>query len=100
MTIKKDLIEIYNHFGQKNQRTHLVSECYEYIRAVQETNNNLSWCLRGRDIDKENAVIDETADLFILAYQHYLTDHRVRDRVNFKIERTKERIKSGYYDEL
>ena len=89
-----DLIDIYNHFGSEGQRLKLVEECGELFTAVKNTYFEVG----GTPEEKEDAIIDESADVFIVACQHYLTNPKIRDRVDFKINRTKERIKSGYYN--
>ena len=94
--MRKDLIDIYNHFGADNQRLKYIEECGELFTAIKSTNSIFNG-IGGTAKEKENFVIDEMADVFIVAYQHYLTNPKIQEKVDFKINRTKERIKSGYY---
>lgn len=82
---------IYNTFGRDPQQKKLVEECRELIDAINQFyaeqpafRNNFN-------------VAQEIADLFILTAQFYFNHKQVRDIVNYKLHRTEERIKSGYY---
>ena len=88
--MRKDAIDIYNHFGVEKQRDKLQEECFECLSAIEMYNENPT---------KENydCMIDEMADDFFIAYQHYLAIPEVRARVEFKIQRTKERIVNKFY---
>ena len=74
--ITKKLDEIYNHFGKDAQLEKLSEECNEFIM----------------DNDKE-----EIADVFIVAAQLVLNNPELMGIVEFKINRTLERIKDGFY---
>ena len=73
----KDLRYIFEHFGAENQKQKLIEEAKEYI---QDQNEN------------------EVADVFIVSLQLYLHSKKVQRAVDYKIQRTVERIKENYYD--
>lgn len=79
-----DLIQIYHHFGKDAQDSKFYEECNELLNAY--------------DLGVRKDVIEEKADVFILAYQHYLMSPEVQIVVEEKIKRVFERIKSGYYE--
>ena len=73
----KDLRYIFEYFGAENQKQKLIEEAKEYI---QDQNK------------------DEVADVFIVSLQLYLHSKKVQRAVDYKIQRTVERIKENYYD--
>ena len=75
-SIKPSIEKICDHFGFDNQLAKLDEECSEYIES--------------RDPQ-------EIADVFIVAFQLVSKSEVLRELVNQKIERTLERIESGYY---
>ena len=81
----KDLTTIYNHFGQENQLKKLVEEANELLNHT----------------DRDN-YIEELADVEVVLRQliNALNDNQASkffDIVDKKINRTLERIGSGYY---
>jgi len=84
--IEKDLIAIQKNFGTDRQESKLYEELNELLIAI--------------DSGVKKDIIDEKADTFIMLFQEYLTNKAIQKRVVEKIERTQERIKSGYYEQI
>jgi len=68
---------IHRHFGNENQRRKLVEEAREYIEAEND---------------------EEAADVFVVAMQLYMNSVEIRKIVKAKVDRTLDRIVSGYYE--
>jgi len=83
---ESDLKKIYKHFGAKAQVEKLVEEINELINEIKKT-----------PIDYES-FFWECADVFIMLYQFALHDEDFNQKILFKIDRTLDRIKTGYYD--
>lgn len=100
------MLEIFNHFGYRNQLKKLSEECFEFIESVYDFENVLKYEL---DNDKETFVkckshlTEELADMMLLLGEFnakYGIDSDEFDAVfDTKVERTLDRIENGYYDE-
>lgn len=95
--MKKDLIDIFNHFGYETQIKKLHEECVELktiLEKMIQTDNPLEI------YSLVDNFIDEVADNLLLilqfAYGAHLED-KISERLEFKKNRTKDRIKSGFY---
>lgn len=88
MSLSKDTKYIANHFGKSKQRLKLYEEVNELMEAVQYG------CRKN--------ILDEMADVIIMIKQHMhfnkITDDDLQERIEFKIVRTLDRIKTGYYE--
>jgi len=82
--MRDDLLKIYNHFGKEPQLSQWYEEAVELLDAIDNGN--------------KSDVLNEMADNCVMAFQHYMTDAKLRAKVDEKIKRTLERIKSGYYE--
>ncbi len=71
------LKDIWNHFGELNQRDKFMEEVKEYIESGEKL---------------------EISDIIVLALQIFIHDKEVRDGVFFKTDRTENRIKEEYYE--
>lgn len=84
----KKLIKIYNHFGQETQMKKLIEEANELAEAVKSGNTD--------------HIAEEIADLMVLIEQIMIAfpilSNRVNSEFSYKIERTLDRIESGYYE--
>lgn len=85
---KEKLVEIYNHFGEKTQLEWMMQECGEVITAISKFRVGL--------IDKDK-VLEEIADVLVVANQIRLAHEEVDPIIDEKIDRTMDRIKSGFY---
>lgn len=84
--------EIADNFGIRNQQLKLIEECSELIKEL------------ALDVAKDRNITDKTiseiADVNILINQIlYLSNSKdkLKQQIEFKLERTIKRIKEGYY---
>lgn len=86
--MKEKLLKIINHFGIRNQLKKLNEECYELIEAV--------------NYYELKEIIEEVADVQVLLNEikaYYGISNEIEEKVMlYKIDRTLERIESGYYE--
>ena len=78
--LQQTAIQIINHFGVDPQ----IKKMYEEIQELLE-------------IKSHEEEIDEMADCFFILLQHYLINPEMQKRVDFKVQRTLDRIESDYY---
>ena len=83
--INKKLDFIYNHFGNTNQFDKLAEECAEYLKAYHKKD--------------ELNMLDEAGDVYVVSAQLFQNNEVVRDTVEMKVNRTMNRIDSGFYGE-
>lgn len=88
-----DLIEIFNYFGYETQRRKLIEEVNEFLDEI---------LLFEKGIGNIEKIEEEFADVMILLNQfreaYELVTGCVLGYQVQKIERTKERIRAGYYE--
>ena len=100
--MEKDLLKIIEHFGVNNQQRKLAEEVFELQEAITEYRYDenkiypeVEKCLKGH-------IAEEIADICVILRQfmeHYdITQDEISDRMADKINRTLERIESGYYE--
>jgi NTP pyrophosphatase (non-canonical NTP hydrolase) len=86
--MKNKLMKIYLHFGLRKQLKKLSEECYELIEAML-------------DEDREH-IKEEIADVQVLLNQfkeyHEIYDDEIVEMMEYKIDRTLDRIEEGYYE--
>lgn len=82
--MRDDLIKIYDYFGKDAQLSKWQEEANELLDAI--------------DSGIKADILDEQADVCVIAFQHYMIDAKLRAKVDEKIKRTLDRIKSGYYE--
>ena len=91
--MEEDLLKIFNNFGSKTQRKKL---CEEFMELQDE----LFYIYDFGD-DREN-LLSEVADVLILvlqfAYEYGYDNEEIVKQMKYKINRTLERIESGYYE--
>ncbi|MCP3679625.1 MAG: hypothetical protein GY782_04905 [Gammaproteobacteria bacterium] len=81
---EENLKYIFNHFGEKVQVQKLQEEIEEYLNSF--------------DFDNE---IEELADIYVVLTQLIKFAEfgdLIKDKIDYKINRTIERIESGYYE--
>ena len=92
---KDKMITIVNNFGIRNQLKKLSEEVFELQEAVINYDVN-------NDKDNMNNIIEELADVTNLTNQikHYynIEESNLNDVLDYKVNRTLERIQSGYYN--
>ena len=92
--MEKDLLKIIEHFGVNNQQRKLQEEVFELNEAITsfQLGGNLSY----------DEIEEEIVDVMILLKQffHYyeLNDYKMKQIEKQKVQRTLERIESGYYE--
>lgn len=106
--MEKDLLKIIEHFGVNNQQRKLQEEVFELQEAItkyEEFNNRIE-DLAIYDIDetelKKEHIIEELVDVMVILkevqYIYKINREDIRKIMKNKINRTLERIESGYYD--
>ncbi|MDF2563751.1 MAG: hypothetical protein K0Q53_146 [Massilibacillus sp.] len=91
--IDKDLKTIANHFKYDNQKSKTIEEAEEFLEALEEYHNN-------KNVKNLEHLTEEIADLEIcLSQLKYLIgiNQYVEEVKQQKIQRTLERIETGYY---
>lgn len=86
---KQKLKKIFKHFGEETQLEWMMQECGEVVTAISKYRVGL--------IDKEK-VLEEIADVLVVANQIRLAHDEVDPIIDEKINRTMDRIESGYYN--
>ena len=92
--MKEDLLKIIEHFGINNQQRKLHEELFELNEAITiyEQGNNQS-C---------DDIVEEIADVCVILRQfmgiYNITQDEISEKMANKINRTLERIESGYYE--
>ena len=107
------LIAIAKYFGVETQETKLMEECSELIQAVAKLHGKLLQIAKDQTNDKEaeydklelddlvENVVEEMADVQILIQQIaflYEAEAELDYDIEYKINRTINRIKNGYYE--
>ena len=86
--MKNKLERIFLHFGLKKQLLKLAEECLELIEAMLEN-------------DREH-IKEEIADVMVIASEfkefYEITDTELIEMMEYKIDRTIDRIDEGYYE--
>ena len=105
--MEKDLLKIIEHFGVNNQQRKLQEEVFELNEAITryefaEDDNTIEGQYRWDMNFFKEYITEEIVDTMILLkqFQHYYKINRedIRKIMKNKINRTLERIESGYYD--
>ena len=83
---------IAEHYGRDTQEAQAVSELSELLYVLTRRKSQ-------RGIDWKNELIDEMADCKVMIQQlltlHGIEPDELNERINFKLNRQLERIKSG-----
>ena len=103
--MEKDLLKIIEHFGINNQQRKLQEEVFELQEAItQREYPALSRDKKPTELklfEKEH-IAEEIADICVILRQfmecYDITQDEITEKMVEKIERTLERIESGYYE--
>lgn len=103
--MKEDLLKIIEHFGVNNQQRKLQEEIFELQEAIttHELKKSVEYEIPLTEIigTKEH-IIEEIADICVILRQfmeyYDITQDEISERMANKINRTLERIESGYYE--
>lgn len=98
-------LEIFNHFGYKNQLKKLNEECFEFIESIYDFENILKYELddnKNEFVKCKSHLTEELVDMLLLLAEftekYNIDENEINKIFNMKIERTLDRINSGYYD--
>lgn len=101
----KPYLDIMNHFGYRNQMKKLNEECFEFIEAVDNYEDLLAFVedATPHDVDLVRSfVVEEMGDMLILLTEFIARYHIKKEELDatmdYKLDRTLERIKSGFYE--
>lgn len=87
-------LDIINHFGEKTQCKKLMEEAFEFVETVYEYDT--------KDIKTREHLVEEMGDILILLTEFiakYEIEKQELDKIiDYKLNRTLDRIKTGYYD--
>ena len=103
--MEKDLLKIIEHFGVNNQQRKLQEEVFDLQEAIitHELKKSVEYEIPLTEIigTKEH-IAEEIADVMLLLEQfklHYdITSKEITNIFWNKVDRTLERIESGYYE--
>lgn len=87
--MKAKLLRIFNHFGIETQKRKLNEECYEFLQAVCEWQNNPTAA-------NVLHIAEELADCLVVLkqFQHHfgIDEQTIKEWCDYKTERTLARI--------
>lgn len=85
------LADAIMRYGQEAQLDMCIEECSELTKAICKYKRN-------KCMDTVDAIIDETADVIIMATQAAMIFglSRVKDRIKFKVERLNRRLEGNH----
>ena len=102
-------LDIINHFGYRNQMKKLNEECYEFLEAVdiyedawlEQGGENPYYTVAEMMIFRDH-IVEEMGDILILLTQfiakYDITKEELDKVMDFKLDRTEERIVTKYYE--
>lgn len=100
----KSYLAIIEYFGVRNQMKKLNEECFEFLEAVDNYEDELAFHLGGSGCDNmcREHVIDEMGDVLVLLTE-FIAKYNIKQEeldpyMDFKLQRTLDRIKSKYYE--
>lgn len=100
----KSYLDIIEYFGVRNQMKKLNEECFEFLEAVDNYEDELTFHLTdkvGENMLRDH-VIEEMGDILVLLTE-FIAKYDIKKEeldpfMDYKVERTHERIKSKYYE--
>ena len=101
----QDYSDIMEYFGYRNQLKKLHEECFEFIEAVANYEDFIALVSDGTPHDRElmrEFIIEEMGDMLLILTQfiakYHIEKHELDVTMDYKLDRTQERIKTGYYE--
>lgn len=98
-------LEIIEHFGYRCQMKKLNEEVFEFLEAVDKYEDELAFHLIGDKVGENllrDCVVEEMGDILILLTEfiakYEIGKDELDEVMDYKLDRTLGRIKSGYYD--
>ena len=104
----KPYLDIINHFGYRNQMKKLNEETYELLEAIDnyedasmEFNNNEDYYSVEETKVFRDHIVEEMGDVLTLLTEfiarYDIEKYELDKWMDYKLERTLDRIESGYY---
>lgn len=101
----KIYLDIMEHFGYRNQMKKLNEEVFEFLEAVDSYEDELAFHLIGDKVGENllrESVVEEMGDVLILLTEfiakYEIGKEELDEVMDYKLDRTINRINSGYYD--
>lgn len=100
----KSYLDIIEYFGVRNQMKKLNEECFEFLEAVDNYEDELAFHLTdrvGKNMLRDH-VIEEMGDILTILTQfiekYEILQEELDPYMDFKLQRTLDRINSKYYE--
>lgn len=100
----KSYLDIIEYFGVRNQMKKLNEECFEFLEAVDNYEDELTFHLTdkvGENMLRDH-VIEEMGDILTILTQfiekYEISQEELDPYMAFKLQRTLDRINSKYYE--
>lgn len=100
----KSYLDIIEYFGVRNQMKKLNEECFEFLEAVDNYEDELAVHLTdkvGENMLRDH-VIEEMGDVLTILTQfiekYEISQEELDPYMDFKLQRTLDRINSKYYE--
>ena len=100
----KSYLDIIEYFGVRNQMKKLNEECFEFLEAVDNYEDELAFHLTdkvGENMSRDH-VIEEMGDILTILTQfiekYEISQEELDPYMDFKLQRTLDRINSKYYE--
>lgn len=97
-------MDIIEYFGVRNQMKKLNEECFEFLEAVDNYEDELAFHLTdkvGENMLRDH-VIEEMGDILTILTQfiekYEISQEELDPYMDFKLQRTLDRINSKYYE--
>lgn len=100
----KSYLDIIEYFGVRNQMKKLNEECFEFLEAVDNYEDELAFHLTDRVGENmlRDHVIEEMGDILTILTQfiekYEILQEELDPYMDFKLQRTLDRINSKYYE--
>lgn len=101
--MEKNLLKIIEHFGIRNQLKKFNEECYELEEAILDYQTEIAYFDEdAMTLSIKRHIAEEIADCMIILEQFKLyydiSSEETKEIFSSKLNRTLERIESGYYE--
>lgn len=100
----KSYLDVIEYFGVRNQMKKLNEECFEFLEAVDNYEDELAFHLTdrvGENMSRDH-VIEEMGDILTILTQfiekYEILQEELDPYMGFKLQRTLDRINSKYYE--
>lgn len=100
----KSYLDVIEYFGVRNQMKKLNEECFEFLEAVDNYEDELAFHLTDRVGENmlRDHVIEEMGDILTILTQfiekYEISQEELDPYMDFKLQRTLDRINSKYYE--